>query len=476
MAGLGTQLKEILPINTLLSQGTKTIKKRFLQKLISFVQSQIGGELLFSPPPSLLNAGIEAEEPLRVAKRLKQAGIPLSGPHFFHGHPDEPSITRISFDRESGASNFFNLTQCMWSALAECTERRIWKYIPWYGGLVRYGTFTEMGTEAINPLSIVSFSEKQKNEHRNIQIEPSDSFGWIRVKSLKTDGVKWAPLQLYSVHYWQHHARTQEKMLRWPITTGLATGQNLTDAIFRGALEVIERDAFMITYLNKLSVPKIDLESLKNDPEFASILTKLERYKVEPHFLYLPTDFPVHVIAAALTDSRGGAAFTIGAKADFDLKKAMIGALSEALAVRLGYKNSEPIPDDFPFHKMGQAERIRYWLNPTRFPQIAFMVEGPTISFADALNKVSSPSSDLLEQIRHMLELTHTDMFYVDCTTPAVTKASDLKIAFVMSPELQPLYLAEEIPAMGGDRLSRIPTKFGYTPAQTLNRFPHPFP
>ena len=42
-------------------------------------------------------------------------------------------------------------------------------------------------------------------------------------------------------------------MLRWAVTTGLATGQSLEEAIAKGILEVVERDAFMISYLNRLS-------------------------------------------------------------------------------------------------------------------------------------------------------------------------------------------------------------------------------
>jgi hypothetical protein len=48
-------------------------------------------------------------------------------------------------------------------------------------------------------------------------------------------------------------------------------------------------------------------------------------------------------------------------------------------------------------------------------------------------------------------------------------------IEMVVIPELQPIHYSEDLPHIGGARLSEIPTRFGYTPRTPFIEEPHPF-
>lgn len=139
------------------------------------------------------------------------------------------------------------------------------------------------------------------------------------------------PAQLVYVPYSYQH---DEPLLRFPISTGAATGVSLDDALYRGICEVVERDAFMITYLNKIVSPQVNLFSIK-DKTIYDIANIFKRYKLELVILNLTTDLQIPVFAAVTLDRTGlGPAVSVGLKAGFNIKETIIGAIEESLMVR----------------------------------------------------------------------------------------------------------------------------------------------
>ena len=66
--------------------------------------------------------------------------------------------------------------------------------------------------------------------------------------------------------------------IRDSISTGLATGSTRLQAVENAALECIERDAIVITWLNQLSVPLIDQQTIPD--ESVQYYLKLQMKKV----------------------------------------------------------------------------------------------------------------------------------------------------------------------------------------------------
>jgi len=272
-------------------------------------------------------------------------------------------------------------------------------------------------------------------------------------------------------------------MLRWSITTGLATGKYLEEAIIKGILEVIERDAFMISYLNKLSPPIIDLEYLSaQDEETARIIKNFKRYNLEIYALQLPTDFSdIYIVAAFIIDCTGlGPALSIGASADFNVKTAFLDALSESLSVRFSLKFKDRFKNKIDLNKIGQEERIIYWAKQENLPKIDFFFKGERIkiNLKQDFYKITDDKKYYKEKLKFLvneLRAKNYEACYVELTTPEIKKLN-LRSVFVVIPELQPLHLDESIPYFGGKRLKEVPLKLGYQPAEVLNQEPHPFP
>lgn len=69
----------------------------------------------------------------------------------------------------------------------------------------------------------------------------------------------------------------------------------------------------------------------------------------------------------------------------------------------------------------------------------------------------------------------HHEHYYVDITVPEAKKAG-LFVVKVIVPKLQPLYLDEGYPYLGGERLRQIPLILDkQVRIRRLNNVPHPF-
>ncbi len=481
----GVRIKNALQFNT-----AKTLKARLAKHAVSMAERLLGTELYFSLPHFLSEFGLENEDPLRIIKRLRDRSFASSRPWILPCPTDEPQLFRVSLGEDSGGSHFFDLNKALWAALGEYVERKLWRVSDeWYQQKIVRGSWKELAPRALDPRTIVGIPNVRRTQEQNLAITEETVFSWIPTKSLTTGEKVLTPLQPYSLRYWndvREKKQPNEPMIREPITTGLATGQSNTEAVLRGSLEVIERDAFMITYLNRLSPPRLDLRALAADPHIGHILGRLSRYNLEPVVLLLPTDFsPVNVVAVAIFDHTGiGPALTMGAKADLNLHTAILGALTEAVSVRHSFRDVAPLPDDFPTAHIHRNERIRYWFKTDRLSHIEFIKQGPVKTITPIPPHIDRSDvgafeihcQEQLHIITNLLKKNACDMYWADLTTNTVRHESSLNVIFAMSPQLQPLFLRENLPETGGERLRSVPEKLGYQSAKEFNSVPHPFP
>ena len=120
----------------------------------------------------------------------------------------------------------------------------------------------------------------------------------------------------------------------WPISTGAASGKSLESAIYKGICEIVERDAYMIGYLNELPLPQIDFKKIKNI-KLQKMVSSLERYQIDLYLINITTDLKIPSIAAILVDRSGqGPVISLGLKTGFDNIDTIIGAVEEALMIR----------------------------------------------------------------------------------------------------------------------------------------------
>lgn len=265
-----------------------------------------------------------------------------------------------------------------------------------------------------------------------------------------------------------------EPELRPPVTTGVAAHPDRRVAILNALLEVVERDAFMLTWLAQLPTRPLDLEQSR-DARVRDLVSRLSSAGLAASAVALPTDVPVSVTLGMLRDERGDRpALALGAAARASTAEATIAAITEAFACwryvrRLGAVRRAPT------HPLGldRDGRLLWWAHPDRWRDLAWLLDGPRVTIeAGGAEDTDATLDRLLGWCRSAGE----DVVAVDLLDDALTRRLAHHAVAVIAPGLHPMHLDETRPARWSRRLATVPRALGLASPVTLNALPHPFP
>lgn len=472
------------------SQRPSKTTTKILIGIIKLLKKYFGAEILLRAPDGLSSELFRA---INVAHKLQSLGIikNISERHrvFF----DEPPIYGFYALSDAGSilakgQDLLSEQKAFWKTIGEATERHLWRNHDWFSKKQKTCRYKDIKLCALDIFSLAGFSEQQKKTCGALQFDENTIFGWVPGRSFISKKKIFCPIQLVSAFYSSKNTKRlrdekgAEPMLRWCITTGLAISQSFEEAATKSVLEIIERDAFMITYLNKLSPPVVNLDHIAGqDAELAKIIKNFKRYNLEIYGINLLTDFPVYACAVVIIDrSNVGSAFNIGLSANFNFKTAFLSALSEASMARHNPFTRINKTADIDPRKVNRDERMIYWSKIENLTKIEFLTRGEKIKIDLNLNSCPAENNknyykEKLNFLIKELKNKNCEAVWVDITNKEARRLG-LCCINVIIPELQPLHLHETLPYFGGKRLREIPLKFGYQPAETLNQEPHPFP
>jgi ribosomal protein S12 methylthiotransferase accessory factor len=344
-------------------------------------------------------------------------------------------------------------------------------------------TARELGSRAADPCRFALFADEQYGEpgFPYDRFTPDTPVAWVRGWRLPKGEPAYVPGQLV---YLTWPRGPNEARIGRATSNGLACHATLEEATLAGLLELLERDAFMITWRAALSWP---LLSWAGDPQ----LTAFERRFLASTGLHLSAvdlsrvwGVPT-VLGVARSDATAEAPFGVGAGAAATVQRAVEKALDEAVRVRSwarSIRNADPagtlvLPAD---EIRDFDEHIRYY---------AYDGNAPLASFLDASEErratVDVPSlegASIPAQINALcdrLERQDASAYVVDVTSPDVA-AAGLCVTKVVAPELCPLDVEHGARLLGSRRLYDVPARLGLRPRRLrfdeLNAAPHPFP
>lgn len=265
-------------------------------------------------------------------------------------------------------------------------------------------------------------------------------------------------------------------------SNGLAAGKDLQSAILGGLHEVIERDAFMVTWLNKLPARKIKLP--ESGCNAAATIRHYAKFGVGVRLFWLHTDQEPFVIMAVAEDpSEGGIFRVIGLGCDIDPVVAVDKAVSELCQLRAGmfirmqagdyqtrlqvYEHVQSLNDHPLFHAI-----------PGNAAEFDFLDDG---SEPYDLNELPKPKSgDLqtsIDRIVYKAVQSGARVAYADITPPDIA-ALGPRVVRVIITGFQPIHFGFGQGRYGGERLYQAPVTWGLrdTPLDEtgLNPCPHP--
>ena len=365
------------------------------------------------------------------------------------------------------------------SAIGEAIET--YTATSWDVSDIVYARRSELDGPAIDPRELVVYRDEQYDELPFARYSETTRLGWIRARSLVSDRVIHVPAIAVLLDY----PAAPEERLFPSSSTGLAAGGTLLDAVLRGALEVIERDAFLIAWANRLTGMKV--EPLAHpDAAVRTHCRAARRRDLDISLIRLPTDAPVHVFLATAIQSTGdGPAAAIGLGADFEPAAAARSAIWEAHQVRtiLRMQLRDPSVREHLAHLAADPSSVSapddhalLFCSRDLTPALSFLLDQPTQEFLWPTSPATTCQQRLTLLVDHFAA-EHRDFLYVDLTSRDLAQV-ELSVARTIIPGYQPIHFGAKACRLGGDRLFDLPVRLGLRSAASapaaLNPYPHP--
>ncbi len=332
----------------------------------------------------------------------------------------------------------------------------------------------ELGDRAVDPARFALFSETEYGTagFPYVRFDSDTQLAWIEGVSLPEGRPAWLPAQL--VHLAGHESAPP---LCRTTSSGLACHASVGDATLAALLELLERDAFMITWKTRLSWPLLDWNRHERLAEFERAF--LRPTGLQWRAIDLSAFWDIPIVAAVV---RGADTLGVGAAAAATIERAVMKALDEAARVRTwalalraqgqGAPSADEI-EEFDDH-------IRFYADSRNAPRVGFLDGSERLRRVESVPAIRGTSAEArIETICRRLARRRVTAYAVDVTAPDVREAG-LAVVRVIAPELCALDVEHNAQLLGGNRLYDEPLRLGVRERRLteadINPDPHPFP
>ncbi|MDK8871777.1 YcaO-like family protein [Paracoccus sp. SSJ] len=402
--------------------------------------------------------------------------------------PEEPcpphlwTATLAHYDfRAAGPSERLNAgkgrteAEARLSALGEAIER--YSAYHWDASRVRVGPALP---GAITPADCVLHSEAQYRAGLPYpRWSPATETSWIEGVELPSGRPVELPAGL--VYLLSPLPRPQDHVAA-VTSNGLAAGSDLTRAVIGGLCELIERDALMITWLNRL--PATLIETPETGCMAAAIIRHYRRFGVVVRLLSLATDQAAFVVmAVAENPDPAQGARIVGMGCDPDPASAVDKAMFELCQARPSMISRLARSD--------AAERLRgpedvrdlddhplYHALPRNLGAFDFLFASGSRVRLDDLPRPAVPDPEaVLARLVEVANAAGARIAYVDITAPDIAPLGP-RVVRCFATGFQPIHFGHGEGRLGGRRLYEAPLRWGLRAEPLaeadLNPCPHP--
>lgn len=294
------------------------------------------------------------------------------------------------------------------------------------------------------------------------RLDPRTPIDWTLGRWLGTRSVVAVPA--LPVYY--NYPAPPESHFCQVTSNGLAAGATLEDASLRATLELVERDAFMISWLARRPGRRLRLND-PLDPVTREILRQLaERgVRVESYLLDVGLAVPV-VMSVGFGDGVRWPGATVALAAHLSPRKAIRKSILEQAHVgpylqRLMASGSVAIPER-PEDVHTLEEHAYYYFPPSRASAFAFLGAGGTIAAGD----LEEPEDLSLAGLVGRLEAAALRVAVVDVTSPDLVP-TPFRVVRAVGPDFQQIHFGHRLARLGNPRLATMAS-------EGINPDPHP--
>jgi ribosomal protein S12 methylthiotransferase accessory factor len=263
-----------------------------------------------------------------------------------------------------------------------------------------------------------------------------------------------------------------------PISTGCAADTRYEGAVLRAISEVIERDAIALVWLQRLALPRIEIDEIA--PSLAPMWDQASAMvpAVQSVFFDATTDIGVPTVYSLQIAAHEATTRTVVACAtDRDPSVAVAKVIRDAYAARLALANARSLPDAIEDYT-GVLHGAALMARPENSGAFEFLLQSPRrrrLSEMAAFPASHDPMTALGDLLRRLLALGF-ETYVVDLTTDEARMAG-LTVVRAIVPGLQPLSFHHRARYLGHPRLYQAPRAIGHASYEEgdLNPWPQPF-
>jgi ribosomal protein S12 methylthiotransferase accessory factor len=339
-----------------------------------------------------------------------------------------------------------------------------------------WATARELGSDALDLDSIPRCSRAELAHPRCPLIAP-DKYAplrWVRGLSLRNGRPIYLPLVM--VYIYTGFASPGERI--WvQITTGCAAHTTLERALVAAILEVVERDAISLTWLQQLPLPRIEVDYLPSQLAPCWELYQRSSKELEYTMFEATTDLGLPTVYG-LRVSRPNSNLTtlVSCSTAIEPADAVAKVMCDMAACPISFRKPSSAPaswDNFTELLHG----ARFMAHAKQSHAFDFLLHSGRRQTLSSMLSLHNPTKiSPLQLVLDQLARNHFEVYAVDLSTDEALN-SGMRVVRVVIPGLQPFSFHYRAQYKGHARLYDAPRRMGYTARreEQLNEWPQPF-
>ncbi len=330
---------------------------------------------------------------------------------------------------------------------------------------------------AVLPQDLVLYSEAQYTRPGFAYLRPAPELqvDWVRAVDLPAGEPTWVPAVAVYMH---GNTVMPGDALFPPTSNGLAAGPNLMAAVRSGLCELIERDAFLVMWMNRLPAARLVVDA--GEGALAGIIGHYARFGVELQLYDLSSDIGIPVVMAlALAQDPSEPAAVVGLGCHPDPRQAALRASFEIAQVRPGQTRRAAHDQALTAADVRHIEHhAAYFAQHETRPALDFLVQSPARRrLADMPGRVGADAQADVDACVAALRRIGSRVLYVELTTPDLADFP-IHVVRTLATGVQPIHFGHGMARLGSSRLFDAARRLAPDrPAATeadLNDCPHP--
>ena len=416
---------------------------------------------------------------IRDLSQINRGATEPAPPVFYRAILAHFDFRRARVEDRMGVGKGLTKADAMAGAVGEALER--------YCGsqpdprAVKRFAWDERPSDAIRPTDCVLYSDRQyaRADFPYQRWRDDHVVSWAPAVDLSDGARVWVPTSLLFLDYAGNDA---DVFFCPPTSNGLGAGASLEQAALSGLYELIERDGFLVTWMNRL--PAYEVFAPPASTVETNFIRHYARFGIETRTFRLETDLPVYVMMAILLDRSGqGPAAVVGLGCHPDPSVAFRKAIFEAAQTRPGY--AQKFKDLATWQGLREYRDVRsledhsaFFSSTDRLTEFDFLFEhGNKLDLASLSNFAASDPQRELARVSEYLRRAGWRAICADLTTPDL-QGYPVRVVRVLATGLQPIHFGYGQERLGGRRLFELPMHLGHTRSAVeeteLNPCPHP--